>query len=120
LEFLSAAGGAGLVILLNVFLMPAYGIRGAAWALIISEALIWALAYFFVRRTIAHIPLWSHLYRPLAAGAILIGALYLLPSTNIWVMGGAAVIVYGLALTAIQPRLLADIRAMLLSGRQFT
>jgi O-antigen/teichoic acid export membrane protein len=120
LEFLSSAGGAILVILLNLFLIPTYGFLGAAWSLVISEAFILGLAYYLVRRTITHIPMWSYIYRPLAAGAILIGALYLLPSTNAWVMGGAAVIVYGLALTVIQPQLLADIRAVLLSSRQYT
>jgi O-antigen/teichoic acid export membrane protein len=116
LEFFSSAGGAVLVVLLNLFLIPTFGFRGAAWALVISEAFILGLAYVLVRRSITHIPMWSHIYRPLIAGAILIGALYLLPPINVWAMGGAAVLVYGLALSIMQPRLFADVRSVFVSG----
>jgi O-antigen/teichoic acid export membrane protein len=58
LEFVSAACGGALNVALNLFLTASYGIQAAAWALIASEILIWVLAYYFVRLTIANIPVW--------------------------------------------------------------
>jgi O-antigen/teichoic acid export membrane protein len=113
LEFFSNACGAGLTIVLDLLLVPAYGPLGAAWALVASEVLIWSLAYFFARHTIAHLPLWPHLWRPLLAGAALATVLYLLRPAKVWVLGGAAIAVYGLALSLLQPDLLMDIRSFL-------
>lgn len=117
LEFLSAACGAGLSVLLNLFLTPSYGLLGAAWALVVSEVLIWSLAYYFVRRTITSIPIWSHMFRPLMGGAILAGALYLLPPINVWMVVGSTVVVYCLILSIMQPNILADLRLMLARNR---
>jgi O-antigen/teichoic acid export membrane protein len=59
LEFLTAACGAGINVLLNILLIPAYGLLGAAAALVASEALIWVLAFYFVRRAITSVPIRS-------------------------------------------------------------
>jgi O-antigen/teichoic acid export membrane protein len=115
LQFLSMACGAGANVLLNLVLIPTYGGAGAAWALIASEALAWGVAYYFVRRTIAHIPAWRHVYRPLLAGAALAGILYLLPPLNLWMAGGSAIVVYGLILSIVQPRMLSEVRSVLIS-----
>jgi len=109
LEFATALCGAGVNVLLNLLLVRRYGGLGAAWALIASEAFIWGLAYYFVRRTIATIPLWPCVYRPVVGGAILASALYLLPPVNLWMAAGSAVLLYGLVLSIAQPRILADI-----------
>jgi len=116
-EFLSAACGAGLNVVLNLLLIPTYGLLGAAWALVASEVLIWILAYHFVRSTITQIPIWPHVWRPLVGGTALAGALYLLPPINIWIAGSSAVLVYGLVLSIIQPKLLADARSLLVRNR---
>jgi O-antigen/teichoic acid export membrane protein len=115
LQFLSMACGAGANVLLNLFLVPTYGGVGAAWALIASEALAWGVAYYFVHRTIAHIPVWRHVYRPLLAAAALAGVLYLLPPLNLWIAGGSAVVAYGLILAVVQPRMLAEVRSVWVS-----
>ena len=112
LEFLSAACGAGLNILLNLFLIPSFGMVGASWALIASEALIWGLTYYFVRRTITHIPIWAPISQPLLGGAILAATLYLLPPYNIWITGSSAVVVYCLALSIMQPKILVHVRTI--------
>jgi O-antigen/teichoic acid export membrane protein len=62
LEFVSAACGGALNVALNLFLTASYGIQAAAWALIASEIFIWVLAYYFVRLTIAHIPVWPSIW----------------------------------------------------------
>jgi PST family polysaccharide transporter len=68
LEFLTAVFGAGLNVALNTFLTPSYGVQAAAWALIASEVLIWVLAYYFVRRTIALGPISRSALQPLHVG----------------------------------------------------
>jgi O-antigen/teichoic acid export membrane protein len=115
LQFLSMACGAGANVLLNLCLVPTYGGAGAAWALIASEALAWGVAYYFVRRTIAHIPAWRHVCRSLLAAAALAGVLYLLPPLNLWIAGGSALVVYGLLLAIVQPRMLSEVRSVLVS-----
>ena len=115
LQFLKMACGAGANVLLNLFLIPAYGGAGAAWALIASEALASGVAYYFVRRTIAHIPAWRHVYRPLLAAGALAGSLYLLPPLNLWIAGGSAIIVYSLLLAIVQPKMFAEARPVLVS-----
>jgi len=117
LEFLTAACGAGLNILLNLFLIPSYGLFGAACALLTSEVLIWALSHHFVYRTIMHIPIWVHTYRPLVTGVILAVALYILSPTNLWVAGSSAVVLYCLVLAIVQPELLSDVGSMLIRNR---
>jgi O-antigen/teichoic acid export membrane protein len=112
LHFLSTACGAGLNVLLNLFLIPGHGFLGAAWALLISEVFIWSLAYYFVRRTITHVPIWSSVSQPLVGGAIFAGALYLLPPINIWMAGASAVVVYCLVLSVIQPKIFAHLRSI--------
>jgi O-antigen/teichoic acid export membrane protein len=112
LELLSAACGASLSILLNLFLIPSFGMIGAAWALVSSEALIWGLTYYFVRRKIIHIPIWIPISQPLLGGAVLAATLYLLPPINIWITGSSAVVVYSLVLSIMQPKILTHIRAL--------
>jgi O-antigen/teichoic acid export membrane protein len=112
LEFLTAAFGAGLNVLLNVLLIPSYGLLGAASALVASEALIWGVAYCYVRRAITSVPVGRHLAGPLAVGTVLAGALYLLAPSSPWLAAGSAVLVYGLALAIIRPSLLADVGSL--------
>jgi O-antigen/teichoic acid export membrane protein len=112
LEFLTAACGACLNILLNFLLIPSYGLLGAATALVASEALIWALADYFVRRTITPIAAWRHMSRPLIGGAILAGALYVLLPMNLWIAGISAAVIYALALWIFQPTIVTTVRAL--------
>jgi O-antigen/teichoic acid export membrane protein len=116
LEFLATAFGAGLNVVLSLLLIPAYGLTGAAWALVASELFIGGLAYYYVRRTIAHIPILPSLYRPLLAGAVLAGVLCVLSRANVWLAGGSAVTVYGLMLVIVQPKMLRDVRSVFARG----
>jgi O-antigen/teichoic acid export membrane protein len=117
LEFLTAACGAALNILLNLALIPSYGASGAAWALLISEAFIWGLAYYFTSRTIARIPCWPHIYRPLLGGIVLAGALSLLPPINLWVAATAACVIYPVVLSIVQPKLITDLLSPFVRNR---
>ena len=119
LEFLGAACGASVNVILNLALIPLYGLQGAAWALVASEGLIWALGYYFVRRTITPIPSWPHIYRPLMGGAVLGGALYFLPPINVWLTGGSAILFYLALLSIMQPELLSSVRSMCVRTQSF-
>lgn len=102
LEFLTAAFGAAVSVIVNILLIPRFGLFGAAWSLIISEATILIFVYVLVRRTVTHIPITPHLQRPLLAGAVLIALLYILPPINMWAAAGVAIAVYGLTLVVLQ------------------
>ncbi|MCI0591208.1 MAG: flippase [Gammaproteobacteria bacterium] len=117
LEFLSSAYGACANILLNLLLIPSAGLVGAAWALLISEVVIWGFAYCFVRRTITHVPICLPVIHPLVGGAIAAGVLYLLPPVNIWVAGSSAVAVYCFFVAATQPKVFAHVRSMFVGQR---
>ena len=111
-EFLSAAVGAASNLVLNFLLIPAYGLLGAAMALLISEGLIGILAYWFTRRTITSIPILAHLVRPVFAGVVLALVLYLVPPANLWLGGALAALGYVVLLSLIQPNLVKDVRSL--------
>ena len=112
LEFVSALIGALVSIILNLVLIRIYGFLGAAWALVISEAVIWGVAFYFVRRTITPIIITPFLLWPMIAGLALIGTLYFLFPINIWIAGSLAVIVYVIIMFATQPNLLRGLRTL--------
>ena len=84
----------------------------AAWALVISEAVIWGVAYYFVRRTITPIIIMPYLQWPMIAGLALIGTLYFLFPINMWIAGSLAVIVYVVVMLSTQPNLLNGLRTL--------
>jgi hypothetical protein len=90
---------------------------GAAWALVASEALIWGLTYYFVRQRIIHIPIWLPISQPLLGGVILAATLYLLPPLKFWITGSSAVLVYGLALSIMQPKILSHFSSLFVRRR---
>jgi O-antigen/teichoic acid export membrane protein len=113
LELSSSISGAVVSICLNLFLISHYGFLGAAWAVLCSETVIWGLNYHFVRRNINDIRFWKHLIKPLAAGAVMVSATQLMPSSNVWVMGTVSVAVYGIALLILQPNIVTDFRIVI-------
>jgi O-antigen/teichoic acid export membrane protein len=117
LEFLTAACGGALNVVLNLTLNAAYGIIGAAVSLVAAEGIILWLSYLFVRRTITRIPIATYLWRP-ATGAATLGAiLYFLPALNIWIIGGSTVIVFFGVLSLSHRNLFADFRSLLARAR---
>jgi len=112
LEFVSAFIGAMISIFLNLILVRLYGFLGAAWALVLSEAVILILVYFIVRREITFLPIWNQLRWPMFAGIITIVAMYLLSSINIWLSGSLTIILFVIILFLSQPNLLNDLRSM--------
>lgn len=105
LEFVSSAGGAVAVILLNLLLIRSVGLIGAAWALVISEVVIWAIAYYFVRQKVAHVPFLSCLGRPLLAGGMVIVTFYFLMPINQWLAAGVAIVIFAVLLLILNPNI---------------
>ena len=117
LEFVTAACGGALNVFLNLILIGAYGIIGAAISLIAAEGLICGLAYFMVRRTIIRIPVGLYLWRPATGAAILAGILYCVPALNTWVAGGSTIAVFLSVLLLSQRTFFADLRSLFAGTR---
>ncbi len=69
---LSVTGGAAVNLVLNLILIPLFGIVGAAAATLASELIVWAAYLFYLRRDGIHIP-WPTIFSRLAIPALLIG-----------------------------------------------
>jgi O-antigen/teichoic acid export membrane protein len=117
LEFVVNACGAGLSVLLNLLLVPTYGLVGAAFALLASELLILGLASYYVRRAIARIPVWREVYRPILAGAALVTALSLLPTASVMLPRTLALVAYLAVLVVAQRDVFGDVRSALARNR---
>lgn len=117
LEFLSAACGGALNVVLNLILNTSYGIIGAAMSLVAAEGLILGLSYLFVSKTITHIPAGAYLWRPATGAAVFAGVLYFMPSPNAWLMGGSTVAVFFVLVTLSHRALFADLRSLLARTR---
>jgi O-antigen/teichoic acid export membrane protein len=117
LEFLTAACGAVLNVVLNLTLSAAFGIIGAAMSIVAAEGLILWLSYLFVRRTITRIPIAAYLWRPVTGAAILAVILYSLPPLNTWLIGGSTVVVFFGLLSVSHRTLFADFRSLVARTR---
>ena len=117
LEFLTAACGAVLNVVLNLTLSAAFGIIGAAMSIVAAEGLILWLSYLFVRRTITRIPIAAYLWRPVTGAAILAVILYFLPPLNTWLIGGSTVVVFFGLLSVSHRTLFADFRSLVARTR---
>ena len=113
IELLTAVCGAAVSILLNLLLIPNYGLLGAAYALLATEATIWGLNYYIVRRQIASIPFWNHLIKPIIAGTFMALLILILPQANLVTLALSATLLYGIGMFILQPSLISDVRVLL-------
>ncbi len=111
LEFISSIIGTLVCFTLCILLVPSLGGIGAAWSLIISEAIIWFTAYFFARGKIGEFPFFSHIWRPIIGGLIIVGVLFVFPMSE-WLVITAATIAYGIFFVASNPKMAAQIRSL--------
>ena len=83
-----------LNVVLNFLLIPTYGIRGAAGATLVSEAVWLVLAIYLFRRHVMSLSLLPFLWRPVM-GALVMVCCFLLVSSWPWVLQSvAAALVY--------------------------
>ncbi len=90
LTFLSA----GTNILLNLVLIPRYGLPGAAFATVAAESINLVLSYLYVHELVGHVPLGRHLPKLGAAGVILASVLFTLLNQPLITQIVVGVVVY--------------------------
>jgi len=117
LEFLTAACGGALNVVLNVTLNATYGVIGAAVSLVAAEGLILWLSYLFVRKTITSIPIAEYLWKPATGALVLAAILYFIPPLNSWLIGGSTLAVFFGLLSVSHRTLVADFRSLLARTR---
>jgi O-antigen/teichoic acid export membrane protein len=105
--------GLGTNVVLNLGLIPRFGMMGCAWATLISMWLFLAYQCYFLRQEIFQVLLQAEILRPaLAASAILVW-LHFTPSIPLplRIVGGAAV--YTVLLVILQVVRLSELRAVM-------
>ena len=88
-------------IVANLLFIPQYGFQAAAVATIASEAALFLPFYILVRGKLADLRLFSLLWRPLLALALMLATLLLLGQSLLALLASAAV--YVLALLLLRP-----------------
>jgi O-antigen/teichoic acid export membrane protein len=88
MDLLCACAAVALNLTLNLFLIPQFGILGAAAATLASELLWFGMAFYFFSRYVVQIKLTPILSRPVIAASAVAGFLVLTPSV-FWVVRAA-------------------------------
>lgn len=105
---------------LNLFLIPAYGFRGAAWATNLTELALLLTGWLMVRRVLGSVPIARVSWRILLAGLLMGAALYFFRTAHGWPVLLAilvGMVVYGgglLLFRAIEPEEMALARRAIL------
>ena len=89
-------------VLLNLFLIPKWGMTGAAWTATLTQGLVFSAYYFMVRKICGGTEILTLLWRPLLASgamALLLVGLGSLPVIPAVLLGGT---VYCIALFALR------------------
>jgi O-antigen/teichoic acid export membrane protein len=92
---------------LNIFIIPTYGMVGAAAATLATEVMRTGLALFFASKEGFAFPRFARLWKTLTAGVGMAGALYLVSTRGLWLSilaGGATYILLLLAVGGITAR----------------
>lgn len=103
-EFRIMAAAAATNVILNLLLIPPYGLAGAAFATLIARILIISLSYLATRRLIRPIPLGRHFLKPLLCAAFMVLTLLFTPSLPLIprvLLGGAIYLISLLLLRVI-------------------
>ncbi len=110
--FVSTAAGAVVTIILNILLLPLFGIFASAWIMVGVELLTLVMAYYFVCQEIINIPFLRHFVKPLISGGIMIMAFKWLEPFNVWLGGITAIFLYMVSWMVFQPVILTNIRSL--------
>jgi len=90
-------------LLANLYFIPRYSFMGAALTTVLSELVLFAPFYYGIVRHVAPLPLWSLLWRPGLAGALMgLTVWLLLPRLHLLAIIPLAAIVYALLILALQ------------------
>lgn len=103
--------GASTNIVLNLILIPYFGLEGAAIATVVSELVfsVYMLAYFqIVRRMV----ILKHLIKPFLAASIMGVSLYYLRDLNLFLSIAAGIVIYLVAILALKGVTLAELKEL--------
>jgi O-antigen/teichoic acid export membrane protein len=117
LELLSAIFGAVINIVLNYVFILHMGFIGAAFGVLLSEASIWALNYYFVQHQITSVPFVNHLIRPIIAGTVMVILISLVLPLHFIIAGIAALLMYGAGMVILQPSIIGEVRVLIAGNR---
>ncbi|HMC83670.1 MAG TPA: flippase [Candidatus Polarisedimenticolia bacterium] len=100
-------------VLLNVLLIPRFGILGCAWAALLSMCCFLGYQCFFLRGEVGPVLRQAEIVRPGLVTVALTGWLYVTPGLALWarILGGAAV--YVVLLLALRVVRLVELRALM-------
>lgn len=111
-ELLAQAAGLAVTAGAGIPSIAAWGMRGAAAAMVLSGGVVWLVAHSFARRRIGPLPSLAPAWRPAAAALAAAGlSTWLLPAG--WGRGLAATTLYALAAVSFAPRLAGRLAARL-------
>lgn len=101
-------GGAIFNIVVNLYAIPHWGFRGAAWTTVATEILIFIVAGTIARQYLRFKVDWASMFKITVAGAVLAAFVYFLkdPTYNLWglqnlnviVLAGGGAILYAMTL----------------------
>lgn len=94
-----ALWSAALNVLLNVVLIPRYGMVGAAYSTVVTEAVRMLLAQLYVWFGGYSLTRFGRFWRPLVAATLMAVVLLMLELPSMWVAIAVGALVYGAALT---------------------
>lgn len=80
-------------IVANLIIIPKYRYVGAAWTTTATEFLVTAMMIVLIYKTIHYVPKFRAI-RPLIAGAVMAGFIYLFSGLNVIILAGGGLIVY--------------------------
>lgn len=99
--FRVTALSAGASLLLNLVLIPRFGMTGAAIATVLTEAFRMSVAFLEARRLGLPIPWVARLWKPAAAAAAMAAILLVMPTYPLALRIAAGLAAYGTALTLL-------------------
>ncbi len=100
-------------VVLNLILIPLYGLIGAAIATVCSELVCFILAYFYVRKYIIHIPFIKNLVKPTFSAIIMSGALYFVKEMSLFISLTVGICSYSIVLALLKGITRDDLRTIL-------
>lgn len=109
-DLLIMALAAAINIGLNVLLIPTYSLSGSALASLASELFILLAGYVVTRKTLRHVPLGRHLWRPALCALPLILFLALTPAWYVLARIALGGLIYGLLIVIVRAVDLKELR----------
>jgi O-antigen/teichoic acid export membrane protein len=97
---IAVAIAAATNVILNILIIPAYGMMGAVLSTIITEIVLSALFALYLRHELRDILHWRSFLAP-GFGSLIVFAITSIHNMNIWLLGVFAILVYGVVILLI-------------------